>query len=115
MWSQLVTVVRGKAGRGHCEACLGTPSTTAGLCVSYQGCEFRVFTGAGAASVKDQIADTVAGFSFRFQVELMAAESKFAVNPFLRKMAMSTDMESLSWACFHGGGRLLLAPVARML
>ena len=82
--------------------------------MSYQGCEFCVFTGAGAASVKDQIADTVAGFSFRFQVELMAVESKFAVNPFLRKTAISTDMESLSWARFHGGRRLLSAPVARM-
>ena len=95
--------------------CLGAPSAADGLCVCYQVCEFCVFIRASATSVKDQTADTVAGFSFRFQVELMAMESKFAVNPFLRKAATSTDIESVSWASFHGGGWLLLAPVARML
>lgn len=70
LWFQLVPVVRGKAGRGRCGACLGAPSTTDGFCVYYQVCEFCVFIGASAGSVKDQTADTVAGFSLRFQAGL---------------------------------------------
>ena len=78
MWC-LVTIIRGKLRTGHGEDRLGTPQTTDGLCTSYQCCEFCIYIGVGpASSGKDQIADTVAVFSFQFQEDFMVIELKFA-------------------------------------